>query len=1124
MHYDVAIACHSPLGSGDIGSHTRLLVEALASEGKRCVLFTGAAENVVPFADNPLVDCVVVEAPATTPYATVTGAEFRYAYALCSKLIEFLATHSIQTIEFPDRHAEGYFFINHNLVYRQIPCVVVRLHLPAFLIDDDNELPTRSLAQARLYAAEKEALHRADHIIHGGPAILERVLSYFTETEARLLRQRVVTIAPLTPSNFEITRARAAVAQPAGQLKKIGCLGPLEYRKGVDQLIIEAGRYFERTPTSTLRFYLIGDDTPTADGISFSAYLRRLVPVAAQTRFVFERPRIGHALRQQLGAMDAWVLPARFDHHPAALNDILPLGKPAFVSTHGDMPECATSCAQVRGFDPLSRAEWERVFNELENPSHEPTYVPQAARVPSQQEIIARYSMLPRVVIKAVAPVRITVVIPHLNDQENLTKLLLSLRDSKGRERIEIIVVDDGSPLEIVAALRAAFPEIVFLTTPHARSGPLLARKIGAEHAACDHVMFVDADDHIDLECYLHYAQVLAQTDRLDVLIPAMRHFGNETHASLPQPKSIITVLFECYIYAGLIGKKTCLLKAFDDALSAATTSAHSEDWLVGMSLLFDGAQVGSVLDCAYFYNRTRAHTRSLENPFMLWQSTAIRGRHFDQLIERAIADKTLPASDVKLLRLVSLSTGPVKDNAPPSTRGNQVAWHTHFYRGLLSLIGNRRYAPKRNPAKTSAAATPVFRSTRPIGERPRLLFISQVLPSAEGNGPARRAFAVINALGATYDVSLLWIAHPAQLHATPVNLPEGCIDWRILPADAGNGRTLRWRRNLAARHPQLFERLFRQPADWTEQTPGRLRLAAALVAGERYNVVHAFRIVMAPYALAVHTATGSCSVQLDTDDIESSTLVRIAELHRKNGEHIDAEKLHAKARAYLRLERAIFPRFNKVFVCSQTDATRLAPAHANIHVLPNVMPLAAALPAAKVRAGPFRFLFLGTLDYLPNSDALLWFCREIFPAIRASLSCELVVAGLNAPPALSDFLKQQNSVNFLGAVAQSATAFAAADAMVVPLRAGGGTRLKIIEAFAQGVPVISTGIGIEGIEAKPELHFLLADTPEAFTHAAHRLASDASLRSQLAQNAFELASRLYSPAALARTFTADIT
>ena len=407
---------------------------------------------------------------------------------------------------------------------------------------------------------------------------------------------------------------------------------------------------------------------------------------------------------------------------------------------------------------------------------------------------------------------------------------------------------------------------------------------------------------------------------------------------------------------------------------------------------------------------------------------------------------------------------------------------------------------------------------------RPRLLFLSQAVPDPEGNGPARRSHATICAMARTHEVSLLLITPPSTDGLVPAGLPAGCAAWRHLPSHVGVDRELLWRRRLAAQHPGLFTLLFRQPAGWQDHSRSRLHLAARLVPADQFEVIHAFRMVMAPYALAVKKAGRRQSIlQMDTDDIESLTLGRIAGLHLANGEKKAAARERTNARLHARLEHRLFPRFRNVFVCSETDDLRLGQHHANTRVLPNVVSVPHDLPPPATPATRFRFLFMGTLGYYPNKDALLWLCREILPALRSMCDCELIVAGVGARPDLIDFLKLQDGVRFLGAVEKSADVFSAADALLVPLRAGGGTRLKILESFAQGRPVISTSMGIEGIAAQPGEHYLAADTPETFIHEARRLAADGVLRQRLTENAFALVSRDYSPRALSQALANSV-
>jgi len=149
-------------------------------------------------------------------------------------------------------------------------------------------------------------------------------------------------------------------------------------------------------------------------------------------------------------------------------------------------------------------------------------------------------------------------------------------------------------------------------------------------------------------------------------------------------------------------------------------------------------------------------------------------------------------------------------------------------------------------------------------------------------------------------------------------------------------------------------------------------------------------------------------------------------------------------------------------------------------------------------RAG--EFLFVGGLNYPPNLDAATWLARDILPKIRMfvpNVSCTLIGPGA---------LKHQRMIaragpRVLGLVPDVRQYLHRATALLVPLRAGGGTRVKILEALAAGLPVISTHIGAEGLELRHEENVLYADQPEDFAAAAQRLCSQPSLWEKLSKN-----------------------
>jgi glycosyltransferase involved in cell wall biosynthesis len=189
--------------------------------------------------------------------------------------------------------------------------------------------------------------------------------------------------------------------------------------------------------------------------------------------------------------------------------------------------------------------------------------------------------------------------------------------------------------------------------------------------------------------------------------------------------------------------------------------------------------------------------------------------------------------------------------------------------------------------------------------------------------------------------------------------------------------------------------------------------------------------------------------------------------------------------------------------------------------VLPNALPMPEPLgpPASDA---PFTFLFVGTLGYFPNQDAIVTFCREILPALRrmATRPFRVTVVGTGATPAIRA-LAAIPDVEVLGAVDDVAEAYRRAHAAIVPIRAGGGTRIKILEAFAYRRPVVTTTIGVEGIAARHGEHVLLADAPSDFARQCARLIASPGLVEKLARQAEALFQTEYTLAALGRRIRA---
>jgi glycosyltransferase involved in cell wall biosynthesis len=360
----------------------------------------------------------------------------------------------------------------------------------------------------------------------------------------------------------------------------------------------------------------------------------------------------------------------------------------------------------------------------------------------------------------------------------------------------------------------------------------------------------------------------------------------------------------------------------------------------------------------------------------------------------------------------------------------------------------------------------------------PDLLYLTPVMPALTGNGLAMRAGMVLEALAAHYSV---WL-HVLPLYPGPGLLPDALKPFcrNVEVAEAGARRSL--------------SRVLRD--------------------GRKFHTVHVFRLAALPYAAAF--LKGGPKLHLDLDDIESLTHCRLAALHRLNGDAMGAILEEALARTAANSERDAINSVNRVYVCSGTDKARVGPQPgAEIVILPNGVRIPQRLQGA-ARQEPFRFLMVGTLGYYPNDDAACYFCREIVPRLRERARrpflCEIVGGGISER--LRDAAAAVGA-QLPGRVPDLERHYRDASVVVTPIRAGGGTRIKILEAFSRLRPVVSTSIGAEGLAVAGGRELLTGDTAEEFAAACLRLMDDPELAHGLATRAFELVQEAYSTPAL---------
>lgn len=269
------------------------------------------------------------------------------------------------------------------------------------------------------------------------------------------------------------------------------------------------------------------------------------------------------------------------------------------------------------------------------------------------------------------------------------------------------------------------------------------------------------------------------------------------------------------------------------------------------------------------------------------------------------------------------------------------------------------------------------------------------------------------------------------------------------------------------------------------------------------------------------------CRIILDAHNVETARLHEVQKAEEIKG-------LKARIRRKIELvkmesiERDFVRQVDRVWACSDRDASLLqvfsqkAP---HINVVSNGINIAdydsvylgnCSLPK-ELEPLPSTAIFPASFNYKPNILAVELLLNEVYPRIqKAYPNCRLLLVGVNPTQSMLEAAKQDSRIVVTGKVPDMRPYLSASSVVIVPLLQGGGTRLKILEAFAAGRPVVSTSKGAEGLRVRDGEHLLIADSPEELAAAVCRLWSDPSFGQKLADSAYKLVRAEYSWEAIA--------
>jgi polysaccharide biosynthesis protein PslH len=277
--------------------------------------------------------------------------------------------------------------------------------------------------------------------------------------------------------------------------------------------------------------------------------------------------------------------------------------------------------------------------------------------------------------------------------------------------------------------------------------------------------------------------------------------------------------------------------------------------------------------------------------------------------------------------------------------------------------------------------------------------------------------------------------------------------------------------------------------------TPEMSSALERLLATEQFDVIQVESIHLMNYLPALRSARNHPLVVCDWHNIESDLMRQYAERERNPARRTYARRT---ARLMSGAEGRALKEFDAHIAVSKPDAQRLQALDSNAKVFVIDNGVDAAHYADGQDAGKNRIVFVGSMDYHANIEAATNFGRAVWPMIHEKRpDLRFTIVGRN-PPAEVTGLSSINGIEVTGSVADVRPYYREAWAAVVPLNLGGGSRLKILEAMAAGVPVVSTKLGAEGLEVTDGQNILLSDSQMELAHGVFKVIDSVDLRAQI--------------------------
>lgn len=376
-----------------------------------------------------------------------------------------------------------------------------------------------------------------------------------------------------------------------------------------------------------------------------------------------------------------------------------------------------------------------------------------------------------------------------------------------------------------------------------------------------------------------------------------------------------------------------------------------------------------------------------------------------------------------------------------------------------------------------------------------RILFLSPWYPYPTNNGSKLRIFNLLRGLAQQHEVTLLSFADQPNVDGNSPELRSLCSKVEVVPWKSFQPESLRARLGFFSLMPRSVIDTF---------SPEMAQRIKQTLTEHSYDLVIASQAGMAGYG-AYFGGLAALFEEVELG-VPYESFIRAGSVRSR----VRHGLTWVKHRRYLASLLQYFEACTVVSAQERQLLSQTIPGFRGIEVIPNCINLADYREIGAVPQ-PNHLIFTGSFRYSANYDAMTWFLQEVYPYVQSQVpDVRLTITGdhanLSLPPA--------SNVTLTGFVEDVQSLVASASVSLAPLRVGGGTRLKILEAMALRTPVVATSKGAEGLEAQSGQHLLIADKPLAFAEAIIRLLKDSHLRQQLINSAYQLVSEKYDWAA----------